>query len=162
MSNPWNEVPVNLRPRTANDEATLLKIANAVRQAVLLRHDFQTTLSNNIGERRLRPVPMKSAYAMAKKRTPIELSQQHAFLMQRVTWYISLLDNAVLKDYLSKRIVVLFPDIGMSRDGKALMRLNRPTSVLDRINPLLSDVDLILLLDPFSRNPKIRRDAFYY
>ena len=153
MSSPWNAIPRNLHPKTANDQRLLLSIADAVREAALIRHDFQTTLSMNTRERSLRPVAMESQFGKLKGRTARELAQEHIALLQKVRWRISRLDNAVLKAYLTPRIAWLFPDIGWSDSMGGLKRLRRPESVRDQINPLLSDVDLLQVLHKLDREP---------
>jgi len=170
MAGAWDEIPPELHPKTRIDQHTLWSIADAVREAVLIRHDFQTTLSTNAGERRLRPVPMKSKYGTRKNRTASELAQKHVELKTVVLMRINTLDNKVLMAFLSKRIEWLFPDIGSDGQGGA-MRLRRPESVLDLINPLISDVDLLHVLSKLDRliiTPRgikrapVDRDANYF
>jgi hypothetical protein len=176
----WKDIPEEIRPMTGGDGSTLTGIVGGVREAVALRHDFQTAAGLAAGTRRLqRTVTWESAFAKGSlglgtagpstgRRWPAlaELAQEHKRLERLVRSEVDTLKNAALAAFLAARIEFLFPDIGFSSStGAALLRLRRgQQSVLDKIYPLgVAYPDLLRLLVKIVPLVKVpRQDAFYW
>jgi hypothetical protein len=148
------DIPANLHPHTADDALTMMVIHYRFRQAVLLRHDFQTALELGLGGRRFqKSVSWESDLAQgaggsgSKAPDLAVLAREHQKFKSDAKSDIASLQNADLAKVLSEGLDVLFPDIGFSpQTGRSLQVLAGPKSVLDRIELGAEGASLVRLL----------------
>ena len=165
---PWErhkDIPKELHPVTGtSDVMTLVEILFLIGEAVRIRHDFQTALEVTApqGPRRLsKTVTWESEFAKGYgpgQPTLSELAYEHYYIETGAHYRIALLQNTELAEFLSKRIGLLFPDIGFSETGPAQRRLGPgPKGVWDRLSFFSGGADIVrLLLKPAAP------DAYYW
>jgi hypothetical protein len=148
------DIPANLHPHTPDDALTMQVIHYRFRQAVLLRHDFQTALRLSLGGRWLhKNVAWESDFAQGTATTSpqpphlADLAKEHQKFKSDAKSDIASLQNADLAKLLSDGLEALFPEIGFSaQTGRALQVLAGAKSVLDRIELGAEGASLVRLL----------------
>src|SRR5215207_843207 len=149
---PYKEFP-QLAPATV-DLSPLMDIVIAVKEAVKIRHDFQTAAQIANNARSLHPPKWESNFAHTARpdaKTLQGLAAEHNRLrvdaLQRAT---AIRGNPQLGKLVRENLALLFPDIGFSAvSGNALLRLQPPQAgILKVFHPLGVDdnANLIRLL----------------
>jgi len=173
----WDDIPDPLVP-DPKELATLIDIIDDAREAMKVRHDFQTSAAVASGERRLHP-SVSVAPPSSTPRTLFEsdfdlaffgnnggkhagladFAKEHQRLHEHAKALIGKLTTDGLKSFLTRRIKLLFTDIGLDSGGKALRRLPGRITLLNTL--LMGRPDILvrlLLVHPFLRARPVKHD----
>ena len=159
MSKPYNEyegIPADFLPTRA-DESVLFDIAMNVKEAIKLRHDFNTAIEiadKDQGVRRLpgSVPPWESNFAQTERpdaKTLAGLAAQHNRLALEAKSYVARIrGNSKLATLFRQNLGSLFPDIGFSESTGQFVRrlLRRKETVLQIFKPMESDNHVLIRL----------------
>jgi hypothetical protein len=155
----WSQIPAQLQP-SAEDMLALDFAIDDIREAVRLRHDFQTTASVEAKERRLAPKGLESDFAKTRRPppTPKEISDEYQATRQKIVGQLFRVKNKKLMHFLFSRLHMILPDIGMSEKAPLRVLGKDQMSLLGALEPDRPDILIVLLI----RHPFITLDGSYY